>query len=204
MEHIARGYYQAVAQGKITSPAALTASQLTEMANEYWQRTPLNNPIITDKMPHNFYHIGLITQIFPKAPIIYMNRDPRDVCLSIYCRLFPDVHRYAVDQEWLGHFYGISERLKRHWLTRFPNRILNVVYEDLIKNPTDKTKEIAAFCKLDWRPDCLDFHKHTTTSFTFSELQVRRPINRKGIGKWNKYKKELLPLINSLKKSGCI
>jgi hypothetical protein len=155
-------------------------------------------------MPHNFRHIGLITQVFPDAPIIYMSRDPRDVCLSIYCRLFPDVHRYAVDLTWLGHFYGASEQLKKHWLTAFPNRILNVAYEDLIENPIDKTKEMAAFCDLDWRPDCLNFHKNTATSFTFSELQVRKPINREGIGRWRNYEKQLRSLIDALKKNGHI
>lgn len=200
MEHIARPCYRGMIQANETAPSSLTKEQLTEMAEAYWQRTPCNGPVVTDKMPHNFRHIGLISQIFPEAPIIYMTRDPRDVCLSIFCRHFPDVHSYAVDLEDLAHFYACSERLKAHWKEVFPDRILEVAYEDLVDNPVEKTREIAAFCRLDWHPGCLDFHKIPGASFTFSELQVRRPINRDGIGRWRHYEKKLQPLTDALKK----
>lgn len=204
MEHIARQYYHQMRQENKPSPGELTTGELAEMAAAYWQRTSCNGSVITDKMPHNFRHIGLICQIFPKAPIIYMTRDPRDVCLSIYCRHFPDVHSYAVDLRQLAHFYACSERLKAHWKALFPDRILEVVYEDLIDNPDEKTREIAAFCGLDWQPECLDFHKMPGTSFTFSELQVRRPVNRDGIGRWHHYEKQLQPLTDALEKYGVL
>ncbi len=44
---------------------------------------------ITDKMPHNFQHVGMILSLFPDAKVIQMRRDPRDVCWSIFTRMFP-------------------------------------------------------------------------------------------------------------------
>ncbi len=200
LEFVAQRYYREVAKGKRPMPTSLTADILEEMEAAYWHQTPHEGSIVTDKMPHNFRHVGLVKQIFPDAPVIYMKRDPRDVCLSIYSRPFPKAHSYSVDLDWLAHFYAQSERLKDHWKVVFPDLILEVKYEDLIENPIYKTQEIASFCGLDWNIDCLEFHKKQGTSFTFSELQVRKPINKEGIGRWQHYAKHLQPLMGSLNK----
>ena len=42
---------------------------------------------------------------------------------------------------------------------------------------------------------CLRFHERRDASFTFSELQVREPLNAKGIGRWRKYEKHLAPFL---------
>ncbi len=201
-ESVARQYYWEITKGQKPEPVSLNADQLSEMQAAYWRKTEFSGPVVTDKMPHNFRHVGLITQVFPDAPVIYMTRDPRDVCLSIYCRLFPDVHSYAIDLEQIAHFYAESERLKNHWLKIFPGHVLEVVYQELIENPIEKTQEIAAFCGLNWQPACLDYHKQQAASFTFSELQVRKPINRDGINRWRHYEKQLQPLTYALNKYG--
>ena len=54
--------------------------------------------------------------MFPASPVIYMRRDPRDVCLSIYSREFQDGHNYACDLEWLGDFYSQSVSIMECWL----------------------------------------------------------------------------------------
>jgi hypothetical protein len=51
MEHIAQDYYRAIAQGKTASPTSLTAEQLTEMADEYWQRNPIMAQLSPIKCP---------------------------------------------------------------------------------------------------------------------------------------------------------
>jgi len=204
LEFVTTQYYWDLAQGRCPPPTELRARQLNDMAEAYWRRNAFDGPIITDKMPHNFRHVGLITQMLPDAPILFMKRDPMDVCLSIYCRLFPDAHRYACDLDWLAHFYAESERLKTHWKTVFPDRVLEVVYEELVENPVEKTQEIAKFCGLGWHAGCLDFHKKQGASFTFSEIQVRKPLNKDGIGRWHHYEKQLIPLKMALEKYGVL
>ena len=39
---------------------------------------------VTDKLPHNFMHLGLIALMFPRAKIIHVSRDKRDVAISNY------------------------------------------------------------------------------------------------------------------------
>jgi len=44
-------------------------------------------PFFSDKMPHNFFRIGLIKILFPEAKVIHCLRHPLDTCLSIYQQL---------------------------------------------------------------------------------------------------------------------
>ena len=200
IEVISTQHYWSLEQGRAVPPRKLQTDSWDSMAREYWRRSTKSACRLTDKMPHNFWHLGFIRSMFPAAPIIYMRRDPRDVCLSIYTRMFADGHRYACDLEWLAHYYSISVSLMEHWKAVYGDRILEVIYEDLVADPTEQTRNIAAFCELQWDPACLEFHKQDTASFTFSELQVREPINTKGIGAWRNYESQLAPLLAALKK----
>ncbi|WP_231602616.1 sulfotransferase family protein [Neorhodopirellula pilleata] len=38
----------------------------------------------TDKMPTNFWHMGLIARVLPNAKIIHVRRDPMDVFVSCF------------------------------------------------------------------------------------------------------------------------
>src|SRR5208282_2190995 len=51
---------------------------------------------VTDKMPSNFYFVGLIHLALPNAKIIHTVRDPVDTCVSCFSRLFASgqVHTY--------------------------------------------------------------------------------------------------------------
>ena len=200
VEVISTQHYWSLEQGRAVPPRQLQTDSWDSLAGEYWRRSLKPDCRLTDKMPHNFWHLGFVRSMFPAAPIIYMRRDPRDVCLSIYTRMFADGHRYACDLEWLGHFYSMSVRIMDHWKTVYGDRILEVIYEDLVADPKEQSRKIAAFCQLQWDPACLEFHKRDTASFTFSELQVREPINTKGIGAWRNYETELAPLFGALDK----
>jgi hypothetical protein len=75
-----------------------------------------------------------------------------------------------------------------------------VSYEQLVDDPETQTQAIASHCGLDWVPECLDFHKRVEKSFTYSEMQVREPLNRKGIGAWRRYETHLGELVTALEK----
>jgi hypothetical protein len=151
-------------------------------------------------MPHNARHVGLITRLFPAAPVIWMQRDPRDVALSIFSRMFPDGHRYACDLDWLAHFIVGIERMMAYWQRLPGHRVLAVRYEQLVESPEAVSREVAAFCGLEWSPDCLAVERRTEAAFTFSELQVRRPLNREGIGRWRHYADQLAGFRHSLER----
>jgi tetratricopeptide (TPR) repeat protein len=175
-----------------------------DLAIDYWRRELCAPCRRTDKMPNNFWHIGLIAEMFPAAPIIYMQREPRDVCMSIFSRVFSDGHPYATRFESLAHFYRLSVDLMQHWIDAYPSRVIEVSYEELIDQPDTETQAIAEHCGLEWVPECLNFHERSGTSFTYSEMQVREPLNRKGIDAWRRYESQIGPLTDALREKGLL
>jgi len=198
IEVVASKYYWSLNRNKAKPVHDLNTADWDKLAAEYWQLQTVSKSRVTDKMPLNFRHIGLICAIFPEAPIIYMRRDPRDVALSIYSRQFSDGHYYATECDNIAHFIGASQRLMAHWKMLYPERILELRFEQLVARPEAETRRLAQFCGLEWQPNCLDFHQRDDASYTFSEAQVREPLNTKGIGRWRRYADKFAPFIDAL------
>ena len=62
-------------------------------------RTTGGSKRITDKMPTNFMHIGLMSSVFPQAKFIHMRRSPLDTCLSIYTTFLGSGTQFAYHQD---------------------------------------------------------------------------------------------------------
>ena len=115
---------------------------------------------ITDKMPINFVHVGLIHLILPRARIIHVVRDPVDTCLSCFSKLFAGDQPFAYDLGELGRFYRAYTRLMAHWRALLPaNVMLEVQYETLVQDFEPQARRLVAHCGIEWDPASLDFHK---------------------------------------------
>ena len=153
---------------------------------------------VTDKMPHNFEHLGLIAALFPNARIVHCIRNPLDTCLSIYFNDFNAGHGYATDLGMLGEHYNEYHRMMMHWKNVLPIKIFDLVYEDIIRDQEQISRQLLAYCGLDWDPACLEFYKNKRTVSTFSYDQVRKPIYTGSVERWRRYEKFLEPLIKAL------
>jgi len=171
------------------------------MANGYLDRLAQvagNEQHVTDKMPYNFMHLGLIEMLFPNARIIHCIRDPLDTCLSVYFNYFVGRHAYARDLTTLGRYYHKYEQLMLHWTQSLTLPILEVSYEDLVQDQEQVSRTMVEFCGLDWDPACLDFHNSGRTVLTSSYDQVRRPVYKTSMQRWRHYEHLLGPLIEAL------
>lgn len=153
---------------------------------------------VTDKLPQNFLHLGLITLLFPKARIIHCRRDPMDTCLSCYFHDFAGAHPYAYDLEDLGYYYREYERLMDHWRRLLGSQLFEVQYEELVADLEGVSRKMVDFCGLEWSDDCLRFYDSKRLVHTASYDQVRRPIYSKSIGRWRHYESHLEPLKRAL------
>lgn len=183
------------------SVASMSQKKIDSLAQQYIdQIRALDSDAIriTDKMPMNFLHLGLIAMMFPKAKIIHCRRDPRDTCLSIYFQLFNQGHSYANDLNSLGALYRDYQRLMLHWQEVLPLPMLEVCYEELIMEQERVSREIVAYCDLPWDDHCLQFHKTKRAVATASYDQVRQPIYNKSVGRWRNYESHLEPLFEAL------
>ena len=154
-------------------------AKLTELANSYLETLRgLNSEAryVTDKMPHNFQHLGLISLLFPEARVIHCRRNPLDCGLSIYFQHFIWTHDYANDLAKIGEFYTEYERLMRHWEAVIDIPMLTVHYEDMIEDQEDMTRQLLEFCELEWNDAGLNFHSSKRFVAAGSYDQVRQPL----------------------------
>jgi tetratricopeptide (TPR) repeat protein len=141
-----------------------------------------------DKMPNNFWHIGLIHLILPRATIIDVRREPMACCFSNLKQLFGTTNQeftYGVDD--IARHYRSYLDLMRHWDDVLPGRVLRVQYEDVVEDLEGGVRRMLEPCGLPFEPACLAFHETRRSVRTPSSEQVRQPIGREGLEQWRHY-----------------
>ena len=151
-----------------------------------------------DKMPNNFRHVGLIKLMLPNAKIIDARRNPMDCCWSGYKQLFAEGQEFTYDLSDIGHYYQDYVNLMNHWDDVLPGFVLRVNNEDVIDDLEGQVKRILDFCELPFEDACLNFHMTDRSVRTPSSEQVRRPVNRSGVGQWKPFANYLEPLKTAL------
>jgi len=203
LNRIAAQMHETTSANRPYPPGAmfLASENLGDLASVYLDDLPAEGrgkAFFTDKMPHNFLHLGFIQQIFPNARIIHCERDARDTCLSCYTYDFIGVHPYAYDLKTLGEYYLQYRRIMAHWKSVLDIPIYNLQYEKLISDQEQEVRCLLEFCGLEWDERCLDFHSSGRAVRTASYDQVRRPIYTSSVGRWRHYKEHIQPLLDVL------
>jgi tetratricopeptide (TPR) repeat protein len=156
---------------------------------------------VINKNLENFKVLPLISQLFPKAPIIHAKRNGIDCALSIYMNSFnTQTHPWTADLDDIGFVYRQHERVMNHWMEVLEHPILLSNYEDLVNEPEERTRAIVEFCHLEWDDACLSFHEKKRSVMTPSYHQVAQPIYKSSIGQHKRYEKFFGPLIEELEK----
>ena len=155
---------------------------------------------ITDKMPHNFLNVGMISKLLPNAKIIHCKRNPVANCLSLYKAYFggKNSHPYAYHLKDLAHYHNLYEDLMAHWRKALPGRFYEVSYEQLTSNQEHESRQLIEYCGLEWQDACLDFHQTERKVKTASAFQVRQPMHNQSVDLWKRYGDALQPLLDDL------
>jgi len=156
----------------------------------------------TDKLPLNYLYCGLIAKALPAAKFLFVNKHPLDSIYSMYKCLFKAGYPMSYSLDDLQQYYVAYRKLFEHWQKCLPDRVMNVSYEELIGNPEQVTRNITAFCNLEWDPSCLDIQKNKAASTTASAAQIRKPINSGAVGRWKRYEPHLAPVAKYLRSHG--
>jgi tetratricopeptide (TPR) repeat protein len=179
-----------------------TPDSISHIAQNYLKKLAALKPesrYVTDKLPMNFLHLGLIKMTFPNAKIIHCQRHPIDTCLSIYKNFFAARgHNYSYDLTELGTFYAAYKDLMTFWRESLPDFIYESSYEKLVQEQEQESRKLINACGLDWHSNCLDFHNTKRQILTLSATQVRKPMYNKSVGFWRNYQRGLAPLIEIL------
>lgn len=154
---------------------------------------------ITDKLLTNYFFVGLIHMLYPKAKFVHTARDPVDTCLSGFTKLFKDDMPHSYNLGELGRYYRKYKELMDHWEKVLPKgTIKTVVYEDVVGNTEKEAKDLIKFLGLEWNEKCLEFHKSDRPVKTASVAQVRKPIYKTAVKRWEKYGDGLKPLAEAI------
>ncbi|MCV0427422.1 MAG: sulfotransferase [Roseibium sp.] len=153
---------------------------------------------VTDKMPHNYEMLWLMSLLFPNAAFVHCYRCPADTCISLLSHALSPAHNYCLTQDSVGRYFRAYASLMDHWQKALPVRMHRLNYEELVNDQQGESRKLLERCGLVWEKECMEFYKGDSPVTTFSNLQVRRPIFRSSIGRWRRYRNLLTDLFDAL------
>lgn len=178
--------------------AGLSREQAAAMGQDYLRRAAWHRKtgrrFFIDKLPHNWSNALFIRRILPQARIIEIRRPPMDCCFSNFTQSFSSAHAASFTLRDVGKCYVDSVRFMAHLDRVAPGLVDHVRYEELVEQPEPVVRRLLESLGLPWDPAVLEFHRLDRVVRTPSSEQVRRPLNREGIGTWKPYAEWLDPL----------
>lgn len=152
-----------------------------------------------DKAPGNYAFVGAMAQAFPDAVILNVERDPRDVALSMWRTHFGAGGMYYThDLTWMAAEANRYRRYIQHWQAELPGRIHKIGYEYLVNNLRPAAEELAQLCDLHFEKSMLSPQKAPDAVRTASNLQVRQPVTSASVGSWKAVADDFAPFVQGL------
>ncbi len=186
-----------------TGATSITAApkEIRQMwRNHYFSHYPnlSDAKYVTDKQPLNARIAGLIPALFPEGKIIHVRRNPVETGFSIYRNPFNKQWPFAYQLKNIAHYYGDYARLVAHWEKTLGSDFPLFQYEDLIADFEPEVRRLLSHCGLDFREECLEFHRSQRPIATFSAIQARLPVRKEPERAALRYAEFLKPLREGL------
>ena len=179
----------------------LTRDELQALGQRYLEQTRPSRirgaPNFIDKMPSNFFHVGLIHAILPNARIIDARRSALACCFSNFKQHFQAGVWFSYSLDDIGRFYRSYVQLMAHYDRVLPGRVHRVHYERLVSDLPGEVRKLLAYCGLPFEEQCLRFHETRRVVQTASSEQVRRPLFAEGVDQWRNFE----PWLDELKRA---
>ena len=166
----------------------------------YWHRAralfgeKIGKRLLLDKTTMNTIDLGLINCLFPDAKLVFLLRDPRDVCLSCFMQTMTPTPSTVQLLSWDGtaRFYA---QVMDWWLTVKPQLTMDFIefrYEDAVFDFEPAFRKVFDFLNLGWDPAVTEFHKHAAGKYIASPSfnQVAQPLYSSSVGRWRRYQSQ--------------
>ncbi|AMK74922.1 sulfotransferase [Methylomonas methanica] len=174
----------------------------------YWHRAralygdKTGTRLLLDKTTMNTIDLGLINCIFPDAKLVFLLRDPRDVCLSCFMQTMLPTPSTVQLLSWesTARFYA---QVMDWWLTirsKLTMSFIEFRYEDAVFNFEPAFRKVFDFLDLDWNPAVAEFHKKAAGKYIASPSfsQVAQPLYSSSVGRWRHYRAEYAAILPEL------
>ncbi len=167
----------------------------------YWEKARAagwspGRPLV-DMDPLKTITLPLIARLFPRARIVFVRRDPRDVVLSCFRTNFvltSAALEFTTLDDAASH-YDAMMRLAHVCVERMPLELCWLDYHRLIADFDAQTRALCAFAGLPWSEGLREFEKTAERRgvTTASVAQVRLGLYD-GTGQWIRYADQLSPV----------
>jgi tetratricopeptide (TPR) repeat protein len=192
----------------IIDTSELSPTSLETIAQAYWRvsgHLAGTKPFATDKLPNNYEIAGILARAFPDALFVHLRRAPMDSLFGALKTLFGEgAYRWSYSLDDLAEAYRQYRRLTDHWRATFGPRMVDITLEELIAAPEPQIRALLEGLGLEFQEACLSPEKSAVAVSTASSVQIRKPINASGVGRWKRYREQLEPLRAALEADGFV
>ncbi len=158
------------------------------------------NRLVIDKLPLGILDTALIHRIFPDARFIFVERHPCDVVLSCFMTRFDPRGGMANFLD-LGDTARLYDEVMDYWRQCrevFPLDVHIIRYERVVENAEAELRPLADFLGLAWHDHLIDNQRAASRRAfiaTPSYAQVAEPLYTRALGRWEKYRDQLAPVL---------
>jgi tetratricopeptide (TPR) repeat protein len=152
---------------------------------------------IVDKTIDASRFLGLIATALPDASLVWMRRNPMDSAWSCFRTFFIHGVAWSFDFADIAHHFMLEDQLLAFWKTMLGDRLLVVPFDELVEDPALWTSRLLEHCGLPHEDAAYTPHLNQRRVATASSLQVRRPINRDGLGVAIPYRDQMQPFVDA-------
>ena len=175
---------------------AITQDPWGEIGRDYVRllnmrfRTP---GLVVDKSLGQSLLTGLLLHCLPEARIAWLRRSPEDVAISCLRTPFAGGLRWTASLADIADHMRIDDRLFAHWRALFGDRILEVPYEELVRDPGSWAERLQSHFGLKREAAIHKATQRGRSIKTASVGQVLRPITTDRIGRASSFSRHLQP-----------
>lgn len=151
---------------------------------------------VIDKVPFNYFHIGLFKKLFPKGKVINFVRNKYDVSTSIFFENFSLLQNYTHRIEDTFTVYDSYQELMSFWSELYPDSVLNINYDDFVTNHEESKQKIVEFTGIKNLSE-VGYQQSDNLIETPSVWQARQKLYAHAIERWKRYP-QMVKIVESL------
>ena len=99
----------------------------------------------------------------------------------MYKNFFPEGLEWTYSEENLLNYCKNYISIVNYWKKKYPDKILDLNYEDLVNLPERTIENLLKFCDLEWDENCVKFYNTKRSIKTLSVAEARKPIYKSSL-----------------------
>ena len=138
-----------------------------------------------DKTPHYVHHVDHLLELWPRAKVVVLVRDGRDVAVSLRRMPFGPNNAWAAAPWWARGIRAGEQAQRTH-----PDAVMTIRYEDLAGSPADAVPRICEFLGLSFAPEMLVLEEADRSRIVRDQVSwfptLFDGINTSAVGRWRR------------------